>query len=1367
MTIRKFLISVMAGVSSLGLIVGCSPKEGSGISYPFTVNIDVVDGEMYVDGVLRRPSISFTAVSEDKTAVYDMVYSVDGADEKWLRGLPIAKSWNIDSEFSSIDSYGEHEVRGRVILQSDTRRSVTFSAKFWMKYSAVDISKAYFQFPKGTVELKDNAELMTGSSGNVVIEYTPSRSYAEITAKTLSDGVLRLDSSTQTNEGGVFSIPFVVEGEGVSNLSFVFRNGNDEMEVSYRITCGPDKGYDDLVLNLESRDLVLPGVPLDVNLEVRSGDLSRLFNIDYFIDGEPSASDKDVSLSPAATKTLDWSGLSVGTHTVGVKVSLVGGSGLPLERETTFMVADPALSVTGGAYAGNVIRNGGSLTLDAGMDYVLSVTGIPDAFAERFRLDCDPSSLNEVGDGLWSFSPKTYGKEALKFVYSYDDKDVCIATLDVFGLALSVRDFVIPGLPLDVTLGVSSGSSQTLFNVDYYIDGTLSASDKDVSLSPAAKRTLDWSSLEAGKHSVSVKASPVDGVGVALEREESFEVAAPALAVTGGPYEGTPLSEGASLTLDSGKEYALALKGVPEAFVSRFVVKCDAESIKSTGTGLWAFSPKKSGKGALTLTYSHGGSEVQIASLDVVGLDLSVREFVIPGLSLDVKLGVSFGGSSSLFNVDYFIDGELAASDRDISLSPAAGRTLDWSSVTAGTHKVSVKASPVGGAGQPLEREASFTVSDPSLSVNGGAYKGTSLKDGKSLVFDAGAEYSLSLTGVPDAFVGRFKMVSDPGSVSDAGAGKWKYAPKTYGKEVVKFMYSFNGEDVHIASFDAVRLQFGVRDFVMKGVTLESSVVADLGKSTGLFDVDYYIDGKLVLSEKNISLASSVSKTFDWSSLSAGAHKLGVKAGLVGGNGSAIEREGTFNVCVPSVSVTGGAYKDTAVKDGGSLMVDGNAAYAVSLAGVPDGYIGRFKVVSDIGSISEAGAGKWNYSPKTYGKEVVKIVYSHNDEELVIARFDAVRVEFAVSDFVMKGLTLESGILADLGKSTGLFDVDYLIDGKLVVSEKGLSLASSVSKTFDWSALAAGTHKLGVKVNLVGSNGSPIEREGAFDVCVPGLKLNGGSYSDADASAGGSFIFVAGTGYVFTLTGVGEAFVGRFAMQGDKSPISVSENGSWTVSPQVYGRETLKFVYAYKKSQIDIASMDVLRTDVCDVTLTWNYDVTSSYKNSDCTVSDCSLKASVQGKYATLVEVPMSGKIVYHGYMEYPDATRAFRPTDSHTNTKKEDRTASQEVSFSTNIATAVPESVLDLTSRIQGLIGKGNEARYWTRWSIEEGTVVYDSDLGIEAEEMFGYFFYNLIVDSVSLESVTKYEGLSYRLDVKNLSKSVLTLGDGWVLGK
>lgn len=435
---KKFILQA-ACVAVCLLVLACS-KRGSEVGgndkpdpgAPFSVTFTVEDGLLDRSGVVSSPKVSFTLSSEDEAGNYVLNYSVDGGPSKTVSflydGMPPR---DLSSAFSSFSEYGKHTLRGTVTDTEDERNSVSVEQDVWMRYVPVTGTALRYVCPSRDGEVGEaGVQLYEGEAGFFDLSFEPRTTFLHVDAASTDASVVSLGDVVYGE--GVARIPFSALKQGKTTLSIDTENGPEKgnRKVSVEVVEDTEGRAVSLGMSLEG-DLVFGALPLRYVLDGASGDASRRFRVDYLVDGVVVATDESVALNGVVRKSVSGSGIGIGNHVASVRVTSLDGRGLPLEREQAFTVVEPMLSITGGAYNGVPAGSGSSLTVDVGSSYAVSLSGVPEAFADRFVFGTSGDGFSVSGNAPWSVSPTSYGRGSFTLRYACGNDNVDVLTVGV------------------------------------------------------------------------------------------------------------------------------------------------------------------------------------------------------------------------------------------------------------------------------------------------------------------------------------------------------------------------------------------------------------------------------------------------------------------------------------------------------------------------------------------------------------------------------------------------------------------------------------------------------------------------------------------------------------------------------------------------------------------------------------------------------------------------------------------------------------------------------------------------------------------------------------------------------------------------
>lgn len=430
--------ALLEAMALLFFLVSCEKKEngensqqGSEPGSAFRMDFSIEDGLMDVNGMVSEPKVKFTLVSSDKARNYTFDFSVDGGPAKSIKSIKHGDIVDISTMFSSFNEYGSYSLEGKVFDSANSSGSFNVSKTVWVKYVPAENESFILNSSSGR-EVPSDTAIKLFKSEDCVLEfsYEPQDTYMFVSVSTDNEEVLSVGELS--HEKGRFSIPFSSLNSGSASLLLEINNGPDVETKAFHfdvmdITLEESVSVD---FSLES-DLVFGALPLRYVVDGASGDASRRFRVDYLVDGVVVATDESVALNGVVRKSVSGTGLGIGEHVASVKATALDGRGLPLEREQAFTVVDPMLSITGGAYNGVPVGSGSSLTLDVGNTYVVSLAGVPEAFADRFVFGTSGDGFSVSGSAPWSVSPTSYGRGSFTLRYTCGDDSVDVLSVGV------------------------------------------------------------------------------------------------------------------------------------------------------------------------------------------------------------------------------------------------------------------------------------------------------------------------------------------------------------------------------------------------------------------------------------------------------------------------------------------------------------------------------------------------------------------------------------------------------------------------------------------------------------------------------------------------------------------------------------------------------------------------------------------------------------------------------------------------------------------------------------------------------------------------------------------------------------------------
>lgn len=595
---------LLALVLLMPVLFSCDLVNKEGASYPFRLVVDAVDGTILGDGtVIKKPELNFRIEGEDVKAQYSMVYTIDGSQDIWKRGIPADRPWNLQDEFTGWTLYGSHTVKGKVILEKDTNRTVSFNVTIWIKYASANVSEVYFNTVSGQKIFKDKCVLVTGTTGELVVAYVPETSLLHVDVTSMPGGVLDFSLSSTEYEPGFIRIPYEVKAVGEPVVTLTVSNGPDSESYSYEIDCREDDVAKTFRPYMTASDLVFEGVPVSVSAGLSSGNIEIEYDVDFAVDGNPSSSFEGVSLFTPLAASLSTEGLEAGSHEASCSVVPYAGGVQPQEASDIFYVYRPRLRVTDVDDVTKYLWPGESAELTVGNSYYVAAEGLPEQYAHLVAFFCDGQRGQLAGT---VYSPTRSGNGALTLSVT-DGKGGSVS----FGLeqreriAVSVETpvYTVESYPVWTTVRLTTGDASRRYDVDFLVDGTLYESRRNVYLSGEFSVPLEG--VRAGDHTVAVNVKDSEGFSSTATASAGFMVGTPYLEVK-DYYSGATVAQlsfgtSAVTALDYGKTYTFAVKEVPSQAQSLFSLRSAGDTDTVTGSTSWSVVPKAIGSGNITV----------------------------------------------------------------------------------------------------------------------------------------------------------------------------------------------------------------------------------------------------------------------------------------------------------------------------------------------------------------------------------------------------------------------------------------------------------------------------------------------------------------------------------------------------------------------------------------------------------------------------------------------------------------------------------------------------------------------------------------------------------------------------------------------
>lgn len=683
-------------------LFSCDLVNNEGASYPFKLNVDAVDGTILGDGtVIKKPELNFRIEGEDDTAVYSMVYSIDGSEDMWKRNIPAGSAWNLQGEFATWKLYGSHTVKGKVILDKDANRTVSFNVTIWIKYAPANVSEVYFNTTTGRKLFKDKCVLVTGTSGEMVVAYVPETSLLHVELTSVPEGVLDFALSSMQREPGFIRIPYEVKEVGEPVVTLVVSNGPDSESYAYEVDCREDDVAKTFKPYLGAADLVFEGVPVSVSAGLSSGNIEIEYDVDFAVDGNPSVSVDGVSLSEPLEVTLSTEGLEAGTHEASCSVVPYSGGVQPQEASDLFYVYRPRLKVTDENDVTKYLWPGESMEVTVGRSYYVTPEGLPEQYADLVGVSCDGNRGQLAGS---VYSPTRSGNGTLALSVT-DGKggsaSFGLEQRERIAVAVETPVFTVESYPVWASVRLVSGDSSRQYDVDFLVDGTKVDGRKGVYLSDVL--TVSLEAVASGDHTLQVSVSDSEGFSTTATASAGFVVGLPSLEVrdySDNVIADLPFGTSVVTDLDYGKAYSMSVKGIPTQAKSLFSLKSADGTDQVTGVTSWLVAPSSIGAGNLTVHMtSPANLDFSFAFLRYADLKLTVNaetKYVVNGITV-----CSFP-VDVVFHVKYEYFGKITYSTNE------RGRPDHWESHVKYTDKVVVE-SDYNVSGSGTAKLADFT----------------------------------------------------------------------------------------------------------------------------------------------------------------------------------------------------------------------------------------------------------------------------------------------------------------------------------------------------------------------------------------------------------------------------------------------------------------------------------------------------------------------------------------------------------------------------------------------------------------------------------------------------------------------------------
>ena len=396
---------------------------------PFKVSLSIIDGERDLEKVIRHPEVTLTLTSENEAGNYAMTYSVNGGTSKTMKNIWSGTPKTLSTDFRNLTAYGSYTLKGYVYDVSESSLRVPIDTTVLMVYSPAEKTGLSFETLSRSGELTDGTELFEEEFGSLMLSYAPASTYLNVQAFSSNPEVVELLPDKVVNEDGLFSVGFKAKSIGKTTITFRTVNGRDQKEYNVPVDVKEDTDGKAVYIDVSHSGLVIPNVPLQVFINGQCAQTSRLFNIEYFIDGVKVKTDTDVSFNVPISVTIDVAVLSEGKHTILVRTSSKDGRLTPIDKESTFDVARPVLSFIDRMSQEKFYGDGEVITLPVSELWTVSVKSVPSEFLSRFHL-VGGMFDSITGDGPWSLSVSHYGRDYIDLMYQYNGSNVRSVSLN-------------------------------------------------------------------------------------------------------------------------------------------------------------------------------------------------------------------------------------------------------------------------------------------------------------------------------------------------------------------------------------------------------------------------------------------------------------------------------------------------------------------------------------------------------------------------------------------------------------------------------------------------------------------------------------------------------------------------------------------------------------------------------------------------------------------------------------------------------------------------------------------------------------------------------------------------------------------------
>lgn len=326
------------------------------------------------------------------------------------------------------------------------------------------------------------------------------------------------------------------------------------------------------------------------------------------------------------------------------------------------------------------------------------------------------------------------------------------------------------------------------------------------------------------------------------------------------------------------------------------------------------------------------------------------------------------------------------------------------------------------------------------------------------------------------------------------------------------------------------------------------------------------------------------------------------------------------------------------------------------------------------------------------------------------------------------------------GTATGetLFNLEYYLDGTRVAEDKVVKLEQRTEKGFDISGLPVGKHEAKVVATYVTGESDPVSVSATFYVAKPGLEMGGVECKDGD-----ELTMELGKSYVFVLQGVPDGFVGLFSVSGAEKDVISGGSGRWVLRPTAFGKGSIELSYAPdQETSKRILSLNVLRTDICKLSLSFDYEIIEEEGVRKADHAKLMLKVDTE-KYAALEGLQFSGTVVYGGTGKCLVAG-IDEETDALVN--NEETRSTKDYTVAVPVVVFMEGSALfcDLSEVMDAILSDSFKTNVWKEG--EDGVLIEEPE-----ERTYQYDFRLL---KVTLVPECSFEGLVFGISAEGLDE-------------